>query len=121
MQKPFTIGILREITDQYESGDISYGKMVEMLNEIAIKWHEQTISKMETTQTAVDWLVENLKQFKLSKGIWNYDWENSTYVESILEQAKQMEKEQIINAYKFGLEDEYVVGSEKYYNETYNK
>ena len=39
--KPFSIGILREITDQYESGEISYGKMVELLNEIAIKWHNK--------------------------------------------------------------------------------
>ena len=39
--KPFSIGSLREITDLYESGDISYGKMVELLNEIAIKWHNK--------------------------------------------------------------------------------
>ena len=39
--KPFSIGLLRQITDLYESGEISYGKMVEMLNEIAIKWHKQ--------------------------------------------------------------------------------
>ena len=39
--KPFTIGLLRQITDLYESGDISYGKMVELLNEIAIKWHNK--------------------------------------------------------------------------------
>ena len=35
--------------------------------------------------------------------------------------AKEMEKEQIINAYKFGLQDEYVIGSEQYYNEIYVK
>lgn len=39
--KPFNTGSLREITDLYESGDISYGKMVELLNEIAIKWHNK--------------------------------------------------------------------------------
>jgi hypothetical protein len=39
--KPFNTGILREITDAWEQGQISYGKMVEMLNDIAIKWHEQ--------------------------------------------------------------------------------
>jgi len=39
--KPFNIGSLREITDLYESGDISYGKMVELLNEIAIIWHNK--------------------------------------------------------------------------------
>ena len=31
----------------------------------------------------------------------------------------EMEKEQIIDAYKFGLTDEYVIGSDKYYNSTY--
>ena len=49
--KPFTIGILREITDLYEEGEISYGRMVEMLNEVAMKWHNSTISKMETVKT----------------------------------------------------------------------
>lgn len=39
-QKPFTIGILKQITDQYDDGEISYGKMVEMLNEVAMKWHD---------------------------------------------------------------------------------
>lgn len=47
-QQPFTIGILKQITDQYDAGEISYGRMVEMLNEVAIKWHNSTISKMET-------------------------------------------------------------------------
>ena len=42
-EKPFHIAFVREITDQYESGDISYGKMVELLNEIAIKWHNQQL------------------------------------------------------------------------------
>ena len=39
--KPFNIGSLREITDLYEEGEISYGRMVELLNEIAIKWHNK--------------------------------------------------------------------------------
>jgi hypothetical protein len=30
-----------------------------------------------------------------------------------------MEKQQIIDAYKFGISDEYVIGSEQYYNETF--
>ena len=42
-QQPFTIGILKQITDQYDAGEISYGKMVEMLNEVAMKWHEQML------------------------------------------------------------------------------
>jgi hypothetical protein len=39
--KPFNYAFLRETTDQYDNGEISYGRMVEILNEIAIKWHEQ--------------------------------------------------------------------------------
>ena len=34
-------------------------------------------------------------------------------------EAKAMEKEQIKDAYKFGLSDEYVIGSERYYQETF--
>ena len=117
MQKPFTIGILREITDQYESGEISYAKMVEMLNDIAIKWHEQipTVSKMETTQTAVEWFYQRI----LAKDI-----------KEVYAQAKQMEKEQIMDSYSQGvfdgaINDEFYesikASGEQYYNETYNK
>ena len=48
--KPFNTGSLREITDLYESGDISYGKMVDLLNEIAIKWHKQQIMLLTPTK-----------------------------------------------------------------------
>jgi hypothetical protein len=41
--KAFTIGKVREIMDSWEQGEISYGRMVEMLNDIAIKWHENHI------------------------------------------------------------------------------
>jgi hypothetical protein len=58
-------------------------------------------------KTAVDWLVEQYTQ-------GNYSWE-------AYEQAKEMEKEQIVEAYESGVWD---VGcrnsdSKKYYNETY--
>ena len=43
--KPFHIAFLREITDQYDAGEISYGRMVEMLNEVAIKWHNSIIEQ----------------------------------------------------------------------------
>jgi hypothetical protein len=60
-------------------------------------------------QTAVEWLVEQYTQ-------GNYSWE-------AYEQAKEMEKEQIVEAYESGVWD---VGcrnsdSKKYYNETYGK
>jgi hypothetical protein len=35
------------------------------------------------------------------------------------EQAKEMHKQEIVDAYRFGLSDEYVIGSENYYKETF--
>ena len=63
-------------------------------------------------QTAVEWLMVK---------IHTTDWVNNTREEKleIFEQAKEMEKQQIIDAYKFGISDEYVIGSEQYYNETF--
>lgn len=55
-------------------------------------------------QTAVEWLYNLSKQRELDK----FD----------LEQAKQMEKEQIIKAFN-DLNDD--VSAEQYYNENYNK
>jgi hypothetical protein len=65
---------------------------------------------METTQTAVEWLVKefNLEEFKAS-----------------VELAKAKEKEQIIDAYWNGTVDidkKYaILEAEEFYNETYNK
>jgi len=36
--KPFTVSKVREITDQFEMEQISYSRMVEMLNEIAMEY-----------------------------------------------------------------------------------
>lgn len=71
---------------------------------------------MEKKQTAVEWLVD-----KLMKG----EFINSP--NELIEQAKEMEKEQIINAYDEGYDVRDDMGSlstnptgEDYYNETYN-
>lgn len=48
--KPFNTGSLREITDLYEFGDISYGKMVELLNDVAIKWHNKQNMLLKPTK-----------------------------------------------------------------------
>ena len=45
------------------------------------------------------------------------------WLEQIVELAESMlekEKEVIMNAYIFGIQDEYVIGSQRYYNETFN-
>jgi hypothetical protein len=61
-------------------------------------------------QTSVEWLFEKLWETPKDKLTWN----------TILEQAKQMEKEQIIDAYDKG---EFNQGcnedAEQYYNENY--
>jgi len=63
-------------------------------------------------QTAVEWLVDNLHYL------------HSTKWDDIVEQAKEMEKEQIKNAWiddRFPLDKEWVKQcAEKYYNETFN-
>ena len=61
-------------------------------------------------QTAVEWLFEQYFEVK---------WGSMPYKRpTIFEQAKEMEKEQIIEAYRFPntLVD---MSSEQYYNETY--
>lgn len=64
-------------------------------------------------QTAVDYLFQELWQAPKDKWMWKM----------ILNQAKEMEKEQIIDvfkdAYDFGYYDNYNYSAEQYYKETY--
>lgn len=67
-------------------------------------------------QTAVEWLVEKLDQ--------NFDY----VADTIIEQAKEMERQQIIESYRTGRIDQhnneqsnYNRMSEQYYNETFGK
>jgi len=64
-------------------------------------------------QTAVDWLVEKLKENGVN--FWQEEIE-------MIEEAKEMEKEQIRDAFNAGINDECIGGNkspEQYYNETY--
>ena len=69
-------------------------------------------------QTAVDWIAH-----KLSSLNWDYlvgGIDNKTFnirYDEILTKAKQMEKEQIVNALQYGFHTEYVIGSLKYINQ----
>ncbi len=67
-------------------------------------------------QTAVEWLVETITK--------KYDKHFSTFYGAEIEQAKQMDKERIIDAYQAGDGDAYNLEetktwAEQYYNETY--
>ena len=73
-------------------------------------------------QTAVEWLIEQLVELdKELDGRRKSD--DSTVIKinptKIYKQAKQMEKEQIIDAFKSGWN--WNSDAEKYYNETYKK
>jgi len=57
-------------------------------------------------QTAVEWLYENILLTPL----------DIRSINKCLEQAKEMEKEQIEEAFAMGNDD---ISSEQYYNETY--
>jgi hypothetical protein len=59
--------------------------------------------------TAVEWL----NQMLVSKGIF-FEYE-------LYQQAKAMEKEQIIDAYKYGNQSDIYFKPEQYYDETYGK
>jgi hypothetical protein len=66
----------------------------------------------ETKQTAVEWLAGELSN--------HLEMPHKYFIE-ILDQAKEMQKEQIIDAFNIGFKDSgllYVIG-EIYYNETY--
>jgi len=69
---------------------------------------------MQHTQTAVDWLVN-----KVYMVIPNSE---RNFLEGLKEMAKEMEKEQIINAHGLRYSDitEETVNGEDYYNQTYN-
>ena len=62
-------------------------------------------------QTAVEWLLKELDINPKAK-----------ILKDLIEQAKEMEKEQIIDAYIEGYSaTDFNVDSEQYYNETFNK
>ena len=63
---------------------------------------------MQHTQTAVDWLECELKKIPFINVI------------EVFEQAKQMEKEQIMDAFLEGKVNYSKDWSEEYYNKTYN-
>jgi hypothetical protein len=68
-------------------------------------------------QTAVEWLIEQISE-KQPNGFYVIDTLED--VKRVFEQAKQMEKEQIMKAYTNG-SPEFFDMAEEYYNETYGK
>ena len=104
-------------------------KIISELNGLPAQQSVPTVSKMERVQTAVEWLIEQLVELdKELDGRRKSD--DSTVIKinptKIYKQAKQIEKEQIIDAYNQDLYgglsgDKKFDDGEQYYNETYNK
>ncbi len=73
--------------------------------------------------TAVEWLIDRLNQHQFL-GMYCEDSEielRTFAYNEIIELAKNIGRQQIKDAYVFGLQDEYVIGSEQYYKKTYEK
>ena len=66
---------------------------------------------MSNKQSSIEWLYKELLNSEPNILEWN----------KLLEQAKERHKQEIVDAYKFGISDEYVIGSEEYYNKTFGK
>ena len=67
-------------------------------------------------KTAVEWLVEELNQkiHIIPMDKWNM-------IRDIVQQAKEMEKQEIIDAYEKGDEYKFEISGEQYYNQTFKK
>lgn len=81
----------------------------------------QAISKKETTQTAVDWLVEKFNQCEpMYSGIISL--EHKKYLDGLIQQALAMEQQKIENAWvdaKISMINKEIKNAEEYYNQTY--
>ena len=65
-------------------------------------------------QTAVEWLEKQFVKLESTIGVHGVMYE-------FIEQAKAMEKEQIMNSWAKGVTSEGNMTSEQYYNETFKK
>lgn len=76
-------------------------------------------------KTAIEWFDEKLQdkmyvQYGYSDGVRKIVIPIEDYM-NLKQQAKDIEKQNIVDAYRFGLQDEYVIGSNNYYNQTFKE
>ena len=75
-------------------------------------------------QTAVEWLIEKIQSYQIEIDMYNRI--NIDVPKYMIEQAKEMEKDQICEAWQHSKQQTFlglgkVLTSEEYYNETYKK
>ncbi len=98
------------------------GNVITKNEQISAMAQQTDISKMETTQTAVAWLVE---EFNHIIGSLKMEGIQNMLMADAINQANKMFEEQIKDAYWNGTMDitkeEALSDAEKFYNEYYNK
>ena len=81
-------------------------------------------------QTAVEWFFEQMKKCNMTVSVHNTSHQNVIDFYSAIEQAKEMEKQQIIEAIERGFDEgcffmdsgkTELKNGEHYYNKTFNK
>ena len=109
-----------EMPEHYSGRNRTYEEAKKMVDNLNKNGEHRPYTMIETQQTAVEFLFEEFFKVK---------WDDMPNRPIIFEQAKQMEKEQIINAHTNGqaefdtgaFRQKVIDNSEQYYNETYNK
>lgn len=75
--------------------------------------------------TAIEFIIEKLNQsIGLTKFVRDCDEDYKSEILGIIEESREMEKQQIIDAFKEGYDAGWYqtdLGAEEYYNETSNK
>jgi uncharacterized membrane-anchored protein len=77
---------------------------------------------MDKQQTAVEWLINELHKTRDYQRVINEANQSSTSVRDVIEQAKEMEKERMIDfarKYMLYIHNEGIITIETFYNETY--
>jgi sulfatase maturation enzyme AslB (radical SAM superfamily) len=72
-------------------------------------------------KTAVEWLIEQMKTYNMTVSVHNTSHQNVMDFYKAIEQAKEMEKQQIIDAADWNVTEWQLHNGEQYYNETFNK
>lgn len=96
-----------EMPGHYSGRNRTYEEAKKMVDNLNKNGEHRPYTMTGTQQTAVEWLAEQLK-----KQGFLYDLD--------IEAAKQMEKEQIIDAFDMGTIDDNMIGNE-YYKDKYER
>jgi hypothetical protein len=75
---------------------------------------------MSKQQTAVEWLIEQLQKTRDYQRVINEANQSSTSVRDVIDEAKEMEKQQIVDGIDYFKKRPYTdIEPKQYYNETY--